>query len=187
MAYDGFYSGLSERASVSEILNQAIVVQTNVEALALAAEDSATTATTAATNAATSATTATADAVQTAADRAAVEAYVTQSQRQFSIYGYQKDAPLDSTVLRITPQYQLVYVTDSDWVIEAAGTGVLTATIHNAGNLLQTLATFTVTDGVVVRNILPHTIFNGDSVRFIVTSGNLTDVAFTLRYKSDAV
>lgn len=33
MAYDGFYAGLSDRASVSEILNQAILVRNQIEAM----------------------------------------------------------------------------------------------------------------------------------------------------------
>ena len=188
MAHDGVYSGLSSRASVNEILNQALKARDDVVAAQEAAAVSEENAKTSELQTQADVVTTGANAAATATDRAAVAAALAASNRQFSIYAYSGSVTSGGVVLQITPQYSLEYVAPAvDWLTVVEGTGRLLVNIVNGGVVMSTPITIDVVAGIPNMTIAPHTIFRGDTLRIECTQGTLTNLSMTMRYKSGEV
>lgn len=189
MAYDGFYAGLSSRASVNEILNLALAAKGEVVEATKGATAARDAADVSATNAKASATTATANAASTASDKAAVKAYLDTAKRKFTIYAFERTLSVGQKAVAITPQYALTSQNPPvDWfgTASANSNGVLHAVIMNNGVPMETAADIRVINGYVSFTVRPHAIRNGDTLVITSTSGMISELSLTLRYDSEA-
>ena len=188
MAYDGFYAGLSSRASVNEILNLALAAKNEVvEATegALAAKDLAVAS---AEEAKLSAVTSSANATTTSSDKVAIKAYIDKAKRKFTIYSFERTVSVGQKILAITPQYALESQNPPvDWfgTASANSNGTIHVVIMNNGVPMETAADIQVVSGYVGITVRQHSLRNGDTLVATLTSGMVSELSLTLRYNSE--